>query len=76
MRTVRIRGQDHTVVRQSIVRSLTTPIMWVRLSISRAFLSQRLANLSVPKNKSTQFNNYLKRKLNPAHPGEGRFDAG
>ena len=57
MRTVRIRGQDHTVV-QAINRQLTHYAYHVGqiVYLAKHFRSSEWQSLSVPKNKSAEFN--------------------
>jgi len=57
MRTVRIRGQDHTVV-QAINRQLAHYAYHVGqiVYLAKHFRSSEWQTLSVPKNKSTEFN--------------------
>jgi hypothetical protein len=77
MRTIRIRGQDHTVI-QAINRQLahyayhTGQIVF----LAKHFKSSEWQSLSVPQNKSAEFNAYLEKKLNesPATPRESRLD--
>ncbi len=77
MRTIRIRGQDHTVV-QAINRQLAHYAYHVGqiVYLAKHFKSSEWQTLSVPKNKSTEFNKYLAEKIaSGASSGEGRFDA-
>ena len=67
LRTVRIRGQDHTVI-QAITRQVAHYANHVGQIV---YLSKHLKagdwqSLSVPKNKSAEFNAYLKEKLSSA----------
>jgi hypothetical protein len=78
MRTVRIRGQDHTVV-QAINRQLAHYAYHVGqiVYLAKHFKSNEWQSLSVPKNKSAEFNKYLAEKIkNAAASSEGRFDLG
>ena len=64
LRTVRIRGQDHTVI-QAITRQVAHYANHVGQIV---YLSKHLKagdwqSLSVPKNRSAEFNAYLKEKL-------------
>ena len=65
MRTVRIRGQDHTVV-QAINRQLAHYAYHVGqiVCLAKHFRSSEWQSLSVPKNKSAEFNAYLEEKIN------------
>ena len=77
MRAIRIRGQEHTVV-QAINRQLAHYAYHVGqiVYLAKHFKSSDWRSLSVPKNKSAQFNQYLEEKLKSgASTGEGRFDA-
>jgi sulfur carrier protein ThiS len=77
MRIVKIRGQDHTVV-QAINRQIVHYAYHVGqiVYLAKHFKSSDWQNLSVPKNKSAEFNNYLEEKIKSgASAGEGRFDA-
>jgi len=67
MRTVTIRGQDHTVV-QAINRQLTHYAYHVGqiVYLAKHFKSNDWQTLSVPKNKSTEFNAYLEEKMKAA----------
>lgn len=77
MRTAMIRGQEHTVV-QMINRQLahyayhTGQIVFV----AKHFKSTEWQSLSVPKDKSAEFNAYLKQKLGESSdtPRESRLD--
>ena len=64
LRTVRIRGQDHTVV-QAINRQLAHYANHVGqiVYLAKHFKAGDWQSLSVPKNKSAEFNVYLKEKL-------------
>ena len=77
LRTVTIRGQEHTVV-QAINRQLahyayhTGQIVY----LAKHFRSGAWQSLSVPRNKSAEFNAYLeeKTKESSAAPHESRLD--
>jgi uncharacterized damage-inducible protein DinB len=77
MRTVTIRGQEHTVV-QAINRQLahyayhTGQIVY----LAKHFRSTEWQSLSVPRNKSAEFNAYLEQKLRESSdtPRENRLD--
>jgi hypothetical protein len=64
LRTVTIRGQDHTVV-QAINRQLTHYAYHVGqiVYLAKHFKSSDWQTLSVPKNKSAEFNAYLEEKM-------------
>jgi Protein of unknown function (DUF1572) len=64
MRTIRIRGQDHTVV-QALNRQLTHYAYHVGqiVYLAKHFKSSEWQTLSVPKNKSAEFNTYLAEKM-------------
>jgi uncharacterized damage-inducible protein DinB len=77
MGTVTIRGQEHTVV-QAINRQIahyayhTGQIVY----LAKHFRSAEWQSLSVPKNKSAEFNAYLEEKLSESSdtPKESRLD--
>ena len=71
MRTVPIRGQDHTVV-QAINRQLTHYAYHVGqiVYLAKHFKSNDWQTLSVPKNKSAEFNAYLEEKMKVAKVSE------
>jgi Protein of unknown function (DUF1572) len=64
MRTVTIRGQEHTVV-QAINRQLAHYAYHVGqiVYLAKHFKSSEWQSLSVPKNKSAEFNSYLEEKI-------------
>jgi hypothetical protein len=64
LRTITIRGQDHTVV-QAINRQLAHYAYHVGqiVYLAKHFKSSDWQSLSVPKNKSAEFNKYLEDKL-------------
>ncbi len=64
MRIVKIRGQDHTVV-QAINRQIAHYAYHVGqiVYLAKHFKSSDWQTLSVPKNKSADFNNYLAEKI-------------
>jgi len=77
MRTVTIRGQDHTVV-QAINRQIAHYAYHVGqiVYLAKHFKSNEWQSLSVPKNKSSEFNKFLAEKMkSSAASSEGRFDA-
>jgi len=73
LRTVMIRGEAHTVVR-SIDRQLAHYPYHIGqiVFLAKHFRSADWKSLSIPKNKSAEFNQYLEK--NP-EPDEHRFDA-
>ena len=77
MRTVRGRGQDHTVV-QAINRQLAHYAYHVGqiVYLAKHFKSSDWQSLSVPKNRSAEFNAYLEEKAKAADaaPREGRLN--
>ena len=64
MRTVTIRGQDHTVV-QAINRQISHYANHIGqiVYLAKHFRSSDWQSLSVPKNKSAEFNAYLEEKM-------------
>jgi hypothetical protein len=68
MRTVMIRGQDHTVV-QAINRQIAHYAYHVGqiVYLAKHFKSNDWQTLSVPKNKSAEFNAYLEEKTKAAN---------
>ena len=64
MRTVKIRGQDHTVV-QAINRQIAHYAYHVGqiVYLAKHFKSNSWQTLSVPKNKSAEFTAYLEEKM-------------
>jgi Protein of unknown function (DUF1572) len=78
MRTVLIRGEEHTVV-QAINRQIahyayhTGQIVY----LSKHFNSSNWQNLSVPRNQSAEFNAYLEQKVKESSevPRQNRVDA-
>jgi hypothetical protein len=76
-RVVQIRGQDQTVV-QAINRQIAHYAYHVGqiVYLAKHFKSSEWQTLSVPKNKSAEFNQYLEETIkNSAASSEGRFDA-
>lgn len=73
MRTVLIRGEPHTVV-QALNRQLAHYPHHIGqiVFLAKHFRSSDWKSLSIPKNKSAEFNRYLEQK---PHEGEHRFDA-
>src|SRR5438477_11806208 len=75
MRTVRIRGQDHTVV-QAINRQLAHYAYHVGqiVYLAKHFKSSDWQSLSVPRNRSVEFNAYLEQGMeSAATPQESRL---
>jgi hypothetical protein len=64
MRTVTIRGQDHTVI-QAINRQIAHYAYHVGqiVYLAKHFKSSEWKSLSVPRNKSAEFNAHLEKKL-------------
>ena len=77
MRTITIRGQNHTVV-QAINRQIAHYAYHVGqiVYLAKHFKSSDWQSLSVPKNKSAEFNAYLEEKMRTGQtaPHEKRFD--
>jgi hypothetical protein len=77
MRTVRIRGQDHTVV-QAINRQLAHYAYHVGqiVYLAKHFKSSDWQSLSVPRNRSAEFNVHLEQKMTESvtTPRESRLD--
>ena len=77
MRNVTIRGQDHTVV-QAINRQISHYAYHVGqiVYLAKHLKSHEWQSLSVPKNRSSEFNQFLAEKTkSPAASSAGRFDA-
>jgi Protein of unknown function (DUF1572) len=77
MRILKIRGQDHTVV-QAINRQIAHYAYHVGqiVYLAKHFKASNWQTLSVPKNKSAEFNKYLEEKTkHSTASSEGRFDA-
>jgi len=76
MRTVRIRGQDHTVV-QAINRQLAHYAYHVGqiVYLAKHFKSSDWQSLSVPRNRSAEFDAHLEQKMkeSAATPQESRL---
>ena len=64
MRTITIRGQDHTVV-QAINRQIAHYAYHVGqiVYLAKHFKANEWQNLSVPKNRSSEFNKFLEEKM-------------
>ena len=77
LRTIRIRGQDHTVI-QAINRQLAHYAYHVGqiVFLAKHFKSTEWQSLSVPRNKSAAFNAFLEQKMkeSSATPQESRLD--
>ncbi|HUQ31056.1 MAG TPA: DUF1572 family protein [Pyrinomonadaceae bacterium] len=75
-RKVLIRGEEHTVV-QAINRQLTHYAYHIGqiVFLSKHFRSREWKSLSIPRNRSAEFNAYLTEKTTEAAPRQGRFDA-
>lgn len=77
MRTITIRGQDHTVV-QAINRQIAHYAYHVGqiVYLAKHFRASDWQSLSMPKNKSAEFNRYLEeRTKKTGAANEGRLDA-
>ena len=75
MRTVTIRGEAHTVV-QALNRQLAHYPYHIGqiVFLAKHFRSNEWKSLSIPKNKSAEFNSYLESKQPNAASTERRFD--
>jgi len=77
MRTIRIRGQDHTVV-QAINRQLAHYAYHVGqiVYLAKHFKSTDWQSLSVPRNRSAEFNAHLEQRMKESatSPRESRLD--
>jgi len=77
MRTIRIRGQDHNVV-QAINRQLAHYAYHVGqiVYLAKHFKSSDWQSLSVPRNRSAEFNAHLEQKMKESAttPRESRLD--
>jgi uncharacterized protein DUF1572 len=75
MRTVTIRGEAHTVV-QAFNRQLAHYPYHIGqiVFLAKHFRSNEWKSLSIPKNKSAEFNKYLEKKEAAASSTEHRFD--
>ena len=76
MRTVTIRGEAHTVV-QALNRQLAHYPYHIGqiVFLAKHFRSSEWRSLSIPKNKSAEFNKYLEKKEAATASTEHRFDA-
>lgn len=78
-RTVTIRGEPHSVV-QAINRQLTHYAYHIGqiVLLAKQFRDGEWKSLSVPRNRSRQFNEFLKQKASegvaPSHPLEGTLE--
>jgi hypothetical protein len=77
LRTVTIRGQDHTVI-QAINRQIAHYAYHVGqiVYLAKHFKSSEWQSLSVPRNKSAEFNALLEQRMKESAgtPREGRLD--
>ena len=75
-RTVKIRGQEHSIV-EAINRQLTHYAYHVGqiVLLAKHFKSAEWKTLSVPKNKSAEFNRFLTNKKSAGQPLGNRMDA-
>ncbi len=77
MRTITIRGQDHTVI-QAINRQLAHYAYHVGqiVYLAKHFKSTEWQSLSVPRNKSAEFNTFLEKRIKESagSPREGRLN--
>jgi hypothetical protein len=75
-RKVLIRGQEHTVT-QAINRQLTHYAYHIGqiVFLGKHFRSHQWKSLSIPRNRSAEFNAYLTEKTTTGAPRQGRFDA-
>jgi len=77
MRTIRIRGQDHTVM-QAINRQIAHYAYHVGqiVYLAKHFKSSDWQSLSVPRNRSAEFNAHLEQKMKESAttPRESRLD--
>ncbi|MGD9561486.1 MAG: DUF1572 family protein [Pyrinomonadaceae bacterium] len=76
-RTVTIRGEPHTVV-EAINRQLTHYAYHVGqiVFLAKHFRSTEWKTLSVPRNRSAEFNRFLAKKQREGVDNVGRFEAG
>ncbi|HEX3144997.1 MAG TPA: DUF1572 family protein [Pyrinomonadaceae bacterium] len=77
MRIVKIRGQDHTVV-QAVNRQIAHYAYHVGqiVYLAKHFKSSEWQTLSVPKNRSAEFNKYLEEEIKSGTSAvAGRFNA-
>ena len=74
-RKVFIRGEEHTII-QAINRQMTHYAYHIGqiVFLAKHFRSNQWQSLSVPKNRSAGFNEYLEKKLQSGE-GQHRFDA-
>lgn len=75
-RTVTIRGQPHTIV-EAVNRQLTHYAYHVGqiVLLAKHFKSSDWKTLSIPKNKSAEFNRFLAERQTSDETGNGRIDA-
>jgi hypothetical protein len=76
MKTVLIRGEAHTVVK-AINRQMTHYGYHVGqiVFLAKHFKSKEWKSLSIPRNRSAEFNAYLTERVAEGAPQESRFDA-
>ena len=75
-RKVLIRGEEHSVI-EAITRQLTHYSYHIGqiVFLSKHFRSQEWKSLSIPRNRSTEFNSYLTEKAAEGAERLSRFDA-
>jgi hypothetical protein len=75
-RKVLIRGEEHTVI-QAINRQLTHYAYHIGqiVFLAKHFRSQEWKSLSIPRNRSAEFNAYLSEKATEGAERQSRFDA-
>jgi hypothetical protein len=76
MKTVLIRGEAHTVVK-AINRQMTHYGYHIGqvVYLAKHFKSSAWKSLSIPRNRSAEFNTYLTEKITEGAEEQGRFDA-
>ena len=76
LRKVLIRGEEHTVV-EAVNRQLTHYSYHTGqlVFLAKHFRSTAWKSLSVPRNRSAEFNSYMTGKAQEGSPRSGRFDA-
>jgi Protein of unknown function (DUF1572) len=74
-RKVKIRGEEHTII-QAINRQLTHYAYHIGqiVFLAKHFRSSQWKSLSIPRNKSAEFNKYLEEKSEKAENVEQRLD--
>ncbi|MDT4897527.1 MAG: hypothetical protein QOH25_2604 [Acidobacteriota bacterium] len=75
-RKVLIRGEEHSVI-EAINRQLTHYSYHIGqiVFLSKHFRSQEWKSLSIPRNRSMEFNAYLSKQATKGEARQGRFDA-